>query len=217
MARRIVRTTIQLCCLAVFVFVAVFVLDLRFRVLPTSIHNRFPAQHWHHKGQVVTDITYRACSRMFFSSCSPGEGWIRINKDVNLGSSVFSGQGYVQVMRKKENEFDSERGDMVVLDVRVGRLDPSKDSDGGKWESRPGGIWIKRGKKLVDTAITAVDVLFGADAVEVRPGWAIKGTLSSGIEARLSVQRGQPPEHEAPTLRINEHKRFKIIQIAGMG
>jgi hypothetical protein len=141
------------------------------------------------------------------------EGWTRINKDVYLGETWIS-QGFIHIKRKKEEELDKVAGEKLVVDIRVGRLEPPAE-DGIKWESRPGGIWIRRQTKIVDDAVTAVDVLFGADAVEVRPGWVMReGSLTSGENARITIRKGPPLEFKKPVLRLKDHK-FKIIQISG--
>lgn len=213
MARRIVRTIVQLICLSVLLVTAVFFLDLRYRLLPPRLHNFLPE---HHAGSVITDITYHSCSRVaILSDCTlnPQEGWIRINKDVHLNQGWVK-QGYIHIKRKKEEELDILAGERLVVDIRVGRLEPPTEN-GIKWETRPGGIWIKRQTKIVDDAVTGVDVLFGVDAVEVRPGWMMReGSLTSGENARITLRKGQPVEVVKPVLRLKNHK-FKIIQVSG--
>lgn len=117
----------------------------------------------------------------------------------------------------------------MIVDVSVGRLDPSTGVKGEadeRWEKRPGGLWLKRSSKHrtsdSNNAVTAVDVLFGADAVDPRDGWQVIGTslllASSGEiqEARLSVRRGKQVEPAKPIPRINEHGKFKIMQAADL-
>lgn len=123
-------------------------------------------------------------------------------------------QGYIHIKRKKEEELDTPAGEMLVVDIKVGRLEPPA-GNGIKWETRPGGIWIKRQAKITDDAITGVDVLFGVDAVEVRPGWVMReGSLTSGENARITIRKGPLVEPKKPVLRLKDHK-FKIIQISG--
>jgi len=119
--------------------------------------------------------------------------------------------------------------DRVIVDVRVGRLDPvtsEKDQGAERWESRPGGIWLKRSAARhasdFQKTITAVDVLFGADAEEPRPGWEIRDQAlllsnpGDNQEARLSIRRGSPPPIEAPVLRVNKDGKFKILQVSDL-
>ena len=215
----------QLGALVVFTIVTVWFLDNRFRVLPNALHNVMPA---HHPGLVITDITVTTCSRInLFRSCKyDSDKWHRIEKDLYLGSGWVT-SAYVQIQEKKEEDLLPE--DKIVLDVNVGRLDPSVGAKGEKdekWESRPAGLWLKRSAKRHASdkkeAVTAVDVLFGADAVDPRDGWLMTGTpllldTSGEIhEARLSVRRGKESAHVKPTPRIKENGKFKIMQAADL-
>ena len=164
-----VRTICQLSALAVFTLVVVWSVDKHFRVLPSALHNVMPA---HHPGLVITDITVATCSRVnLFSSCNlDSPSWHRIDKDLYLGKSWVS-SAYVDIQRKREEELLPE--DKVIVDVSVGRLDPSTGVEAEadeSWEKRPAGLWLKRSLKHrtsdSDKVIMAVDVLFGADAVD---------------------------------------------------
>ncbi|CAG8961509.1 hypothetical protein HYFRA_00013860 [Hymenoscyphus fraxineus] len=222
MTRRIVRTICQLGVLAVVTIVFVFFLDNRFRVLPSAIHNVMPA---HHPGLMITDITVTKCSTVnLFTSCKLDEDlWHRIEKDLYLGSGWVS-SAYVHVKRRKEEELLNH--EMVIVDIRVGRLDPTngeKGEENARWESRPGGLWLKRSRKSAadsSKAITAVDVLFGADAVDPRPGWEtvdrplLLNVAGETHEARLSVRRGKPGPPAKIKPRINSDGKFKIMQLA---
>lgn len=203
----------------------IWFLDSRYRVLPTGLHNALPA---HHPGLVVVDITVATCSSVNpLSSCKLDPVvWHRVEKDLYLGHGWVS-SAYIHIKRKEESDLLPE--DKVVLDVSVGKLDPStaKDRDDTeKWEKRPGGIWIKTSGKLgasdSDRAITSVDVLFGADAVDPRDGWELIGTSlllgSSGEmhEPRLSIRRGTPPNPEKPDLHIRDNGKFKILQVSDL-
>jgi hypothetical protein len=169
----------------------------------------------------------RCSSLNIFTSCkSEGRDWHRIEKDLYLGSGWFS-SAYVHIKRKKEDELLPD--DNVILDIAVGRLDPSTGKKGEgdeRWEGRSEGIWIKFSPKRhasnEKTAVTAVDVLFGADAVDPRDGWQINdGSLlldSSGEdhEPRLSIRRGKQVEIKKPVPRIKESGKFKILQLADL-
>ncbi|KAF4627787.1 hypothetical protein G7Y89_g10372 [Cudoniella acicularis] len=225
MTRRIVRTICQLAALTAVSIVVVYFLDNRFRVLPSALHNVMPA---HHPGLVITDITVTTCSQVnLFTSCRlDADEWHRVEKDLYLGTGWVS-SAYVHIKRKKEEELLPE--DKVVVDVKVGRLDPSngqKGEENERWESRPAGLWIKRSAKRhasdSSKAITAVDVLFGADAVDPRNGWQTIGTGllldNSGEiqEAQLSVRRGKPSTPPKAVPRINDNAKFKIMQVSDL-
>lgn len=220
-----VRTAIQLTIVAVLSLCLVIFLDNRYRVLPQKIHNHLPQ---HHPGSVITDIAVAKCSNLNpLSSCKiEGNSWHRIEKDLYLSSKYFS-KAYLYVKRKKEDELLPE--DRVILDVAVGRLDPSTGQKGegdARWDARAEGIWIKHSAKQhasdEKTAVTSVDVLFGADAVDPREGWEIKdGSLlldrSNGDhQARLSIRRGKYVESKKPVPHINDNGRFKILQVADL-
>ncbi|KAJ5732494.1 hypothetical protein N7493_003975 [Penicillium malachiteum] len=224
MARRLVRTGIQLSLFTAFILLIVLFLDNRFSVLPTSIHGHLPM---HYSGFVITDVTVTTCSSLNpFTSCHmDSDVWHRVEKDLYLRSG-WTSAAYVQFQRKKEEELGPD--DKVVIDLKIGRLTPPTEYSGkGEpeiWEPRPGGIWLKRtaSRHASDSgqAVTYVDVLFGADAVDPRPNWEIKDTplLLDGwtekLETRLSIRRGNPTKSKKPVPRINENGKFKVMQLA---
>ncbi|KAF2270819.1 phosphoesteras-like protein [Lojkania enalia] len=226
MTRRIVRTGTQLGFLAFIVFLLVFFLDNRYRVLPQSIHSHLPL---HHEGLVITDITVQTCSTLNpLSACMLDQSkWHRVEKDLYLNTGWVS-RAYVHIKRKREEELTEK--DKVIIDVRVGKLDPAmgeKTQASEKWESRPSGIWIKRSAKRHASdskkSVTAVDVLFGPDAAEPRAGWELVGPgsldLESGAEnkhPKLSIRRGSPVKIEKPVPRIRKDGKFKIMQVSDL-
>ncbi|KAG9240691.1 Metallo-dependent phosphatase-like protein [Calycina marina] len=225
MARRIVRTLFQAGVASIICILFVWIVDSRWRVLPSALHRVMPA---HHPGQVVIDITVKTCNSLNpISSCRLDTSiWHRVDKDLYLKKGWVS-SAYLHVQRKKEEELVP--GDKVIIDVSVGKLNPTmtdQGQDAERWEFRPGGIWLKRSSEPhasdKENAVTAVDILFGADAVDPRDGWSVIGTSllleSSGEEQepRLSVRRGRPATIPKPVPRINEHGKFKILQAADL-
>lgn len=215
------RSSIQLGILTAIILLIVFFLDNRFGVLPDAIHNALPA---HHPGFVITDIDVATCSSLNpLSSCKLDAGkWHRINTDLYLSRGWLQ-HAYVHIQRKRESELSDV--DRVILDVRVGQLDPGKNHGSERWESRRGGIWLKRASKRHASdfakAVTAVGVLFGLDAVEPRPGWHLSNQpllLNAGDnhEAHLTIQRGPPIHVEKPVLRVRKDGKFKILQVADL-
>jgi hypothetical protein len=220
------RAVIQLAVISTIVFLLVFFLDNRYRVLPQSIHSHLPL---HHEGLVITDFTVQTCSTLNpISKCKLDQDkWHRVEKDLYLGSGWLS-RAFVHIKRKKEEELKDD--DKVIIDVRIGKLDPAmgdKSEASAKWESRPAGVWIKRSSKRHASdskkTITAVDVLFGADAVEPRPGWELVpngalhlDTSGGSKEPRLTVRRGQPQKIEKPVPKISKDGKFKIMQISDL-
>ena len=221
-----VRTSIKLGTLIVVIVVLLFLLDNRFNVLPEALHNALPA---HHPGFVVTDINVATCSTLnLLSSCRLDQNkWLRVEKDLYLSNRWLS-HAFIHIERKRESDLTDK--DRVILDLRIGSLDPmlaEKGQGAERWESRQSGIWVKRTSKHRDAdkdqAITAVDVLFGSDSVEARPGWTraaqplvLPDVGGENQGAYLTVRRGIPYEKQTPTLHINSDGKFKVLQVADL-
>lgn len=224
MTRRITRTLGQLGAFIVLVVILVYLADSRFRVLPNSIHQAFPS---HHAGSVITDVQITVCSTANpFSTCRlDPEKWHRIEKDLYLHAGWLK-SAWLHVQRKKEEELTTD--DKVIVGIRISRLDPGvseKGQQAERWESRSGGIWILRSSKRHDSdsdkAVTAVDVLFGADAIDPRPSWSLAQTpllietKPDGHVPRLSFRQGRPKtEHKEIVPRVGKDGRFKILQVS---
>lgn len=220
-----IRNGVQVGTVCLVVLLLLLLLDNQFRVLPQSIHQHVPG---HHEGLVITDITVAFCSTVnVFSSCKfDPRQWHRIEKDLYLNTGWMN-QAYLHISRKKEEELTSDES--VIVDVKCGRLDPAvgeKNKGNEKWESRPGGIWILKSSKRHESdskeAVTAVDVLFGADAVEPRLGWRLLETSMlldaspEAQEAHLTVRSGRLRKVERPSPRIRKDGKFKIMQLADL-
>ncbi|KIX92149.1 uncharacterized protein Z520_12142 [Fonsecaea multimorphosa CBS 102226] len=221
MTRRLVRTGIQLGLIVTIVLFLVVFLDNRYRVLPNAIHSHLPA---HHPGFVVTDLTVVTCSSLNpFSRCTvDGDDWHRVEKDLYLGKGFLS-KAYLYVQRQREDDLNTHAE--VVMDVKIGRLQPSvvdPTSKDERWESRPAGIWIKLSSKRSDKMVTGVDVLFGADAVDPRSNWEIQDISlfidadRESAEPRLTVRKGPAMKVERPVPRIRKDGKFKIMQAADL-
>ena len=102
---------------------------------------------------------------------------------------------------------------------------PARDDSDPGWESRPGGIWVRRGNYTGDSqqVVTDVYVLFGVDAVDPRPHWhllhaplqldAPSDTPAVGLSVRYGRAGSEldiPPE----PLRAKKDGTFKILQIS---
>lgn len=145
--------------------------------------------------------------------------WHRVEKELYLYTSQHSAWLYIALAN--EEELTAE--DLLVIDIRVGDPPPNP-SAGHSWESRPGGIWVLRIKFSgnIDQAVTEVDVLFGADAVDPRPQWTIMpSSLQLNAQpkvpvARLSVLHGRakPRPDARAALRVGKNGKFKIVQIS---
>ncbi|RMZ87787.1 hypothetical protein DV736_g4987, partial [Chaetothyriales sp. CBS 134916] len=217
------RAAIQLAIFFTFAASIIIFLDNRYRVLPSAIHNHLPAPHAH--GYVTTDINIITCSKLgLFSKCAlDGPNWHRVNKDLYLGTS-YTSKAYLYVARKKED--DLKPHEQVLVDIRIGRLQPStidaKASKDSRWVSRPFGLWLKLTTKhpTADELVTGVDVLFGADAVDPRSNWAVQdlGLFldSNAPEPRITFRKGPALKLEKPVPRIRKDGKFKILQVSDM-
>ena len=168
---------------------------------------------------IVTDLT--VCiffPTILFSICELDPRiWHRVKKILYLYTSQQ--RAWLYVTLTNEEKLVSEN--LLVMDIRVGKPNPSSDNS---WESRPGGIWVLRSKfsGKIDQAVTEVDVLFGVDAVDPRPQWTLmRSSLQLNAQpkvpvARLSVLRGRAkPRPDAwAALRVREDGKFKIVQIS---
>lgn len=220
-----VRTSIQLGILTTIVLIVVFFLDNHFGVLPEAIHKALPT---HQPGLIVTDITLATCSSFnLLSSCKldPGK-WHRIETDLYLSRGWLT-HAYIHIERKRESELTDN--DRVIHDVHVGKVKPAaseKDRGTERWEPRPGGIWLKRTAKRHASdsikTVTAVDILFGTDAVEPRPGWhlskepLILSNPGDNEEARLTIRHGPEILAEKPILHVRKDGKFKILQVSDL-
>ncbi|WQF76998.1 Putative calcineurin-like phosphoesterase domain, ApaH type, metallo-dependent phosphatase [Colletotrichum destructivum] len=170
--------------------------------------------------QVVTDLDVRISPEVPSSTCEPGsQVWHRIEKELYLYTSQERAWLYVRLA----NEEELAAEDLLVMDIRVGDPPPRPSSD-GSWDFRPGGIWVLRSmfSGMIDKAVTAVDVLFGMDAVDPRPQWTLMPSSLQlngkpmGSVPRLSVLHGRSkPRPEArAALRAREDGKFRIVQIS---
>ncbi|WQF86628.1 Putative calcineurin-like phosphoesterase domain, ApaH type, metallo-dependent phosphatase [Colletotrichum destructivum] len=169
--------------------------------------------------QVVTDLTVWISPTTSPSSCKlDPRKWHLMEKDLYLYTSQQSTWLYVALA----NEENLEAEDLLVMDIRVGDPPPNHSS-GRSWESRPGGIWVLRSmfSRINGKYVTEVDVLFGKDAVDPRPQWALMpSSLQLGQPkvpvARLSILHGRvrPKADDRPVLRVREDGKFKIVQIS---
>lgn len=171
---------------------------------------------------VITDLTVCTSSPNSPPTCELDPRiWHRIEKDLYLHESQQSAWVYIAVA----NEEELAAEDLVVIDIRVGESEPPPNpSSAHSWESRSGGIWVLRNKfsGQTDQAVTEVDVLFGVDAVDPRPQWAL---MRSSLQldgqskipvARLSILHGRakPKPDVRAALRVKKDGTFKIVQVS---
>ncbi|ODQ51425.1 Metallo-dependent phosphatase, partial [Saitoella complicata NRRL Y-17804] len=160
----------------------------------------------------IRDITVVTCNKWralrVFGSCSRS-GWERVDRDLFLRKGWIQ-QAFVLIDRRASSDDKS-----VIREVRSGRL--AFAETGIAWEYRPGGIWIQREAAAPHDAVTGVDILYGIDAVEVRPGWSlVRGGTLEHSEAHLSIRHGVIKTFRKPEVRVNANGKFKVLQVADL-
>lgn len=212
-----------------------FIVDRQYSILPPSFQTRLLLQP---PGHVVIDIKIESC--ILKSGCpqSSKDGWYRVPKELGLGKR-WSQSSFIYVKRVDEKTLGA--GSNMVLDATVADsklesntppnyvikdINPEADSqpltlsDISKagWVKRDHGLWIKLGKGHMNTAVTAVDVLFGEDAVDPRLSWRLNDGFIDGLSSqpRLSVRIGPRQEKPEVTLRVQKSGKFKVLQLADL-
>jgi hypothetical protein len=186
-------------------------------VTPSTPHPALVVAH-----PVVTDLTVR----IFPPTVSPSTCeldrriWHRVEKELYLNTSHQRAWLYLALASEEKLVTEDL---LVVVDIAVGESHPNSSS-GHSWERRPGGIWILRSKfsGKIDQAVTEVEVLFGIDAVDPRPQWALmQSSLQLNAQpevpvARLSILYGRanPRPESRAALRVRDDGKFKIVQIS---
>ena len=170
---------------------------------------------------IVTDLTIQFCSSIDVTSNNASDSgrWHRLEKDLYLHTDQQSAWLYIGQAKEK----DLSTSDLVVTDIKISEERPIAGSK-ASWEPRPGGIWLSRSNytNASQRAVTDVDVLFGADAVEPRPQWTL---LQSQLQlnaptkvpvAKLSIRHGKanPKRDPGITLRARDDGKFKVVQIS---
>lgn len=168
---------------------------------------------------VITDLTLSF--RSTFDEDAPNtldrQKWHRVEKELYLHTLPQS--AWLYIAHTREDRLSPN--DDVVTDVKVSEAEPNDASD-GSWESRPGGIWLQRRSyaRSRHRGLTGIDVLFGVDAVDPRPGWTLlqtplklRGSQDVAV-ARLSLRAGAVRKIPQAKLRINENGKFKIMQVS---
>lgn len=110
-----------------------------------------------------------------------------------------------------------------MFDISVGDHPPSRSTQVGEWEQRPGGIWLLRKPfdNNVSHCVTGVNILFGTDAIDTRPRWTLSEaplTTSANpglLAARLSIHRGrQESKLQSPVPIFALDYKFRMLQIS---
>ncbi|KAK0279151.1 hypothetical protein LTR35_008886 [Friedmanniomyces endolithicus] len=168
---------------------------------------------------VVTDLSI-CFGAALLDRDAETQKWHHMEKDLLLHTS--DQQAWLQLEQKQATELTF--GELVLKSIWVGAPPHSAEAY-GKWEGRPGNIWLLRVEYRGDvgTVVTGIDVLFGTDAVDPRPGWSlIPSPLSLDAPpevpvAKVTVRHGRPrasPVAPDTLLRAGHDGKFKIVQIS---
>jgi hypothetical protein len=165
----------------------------------------------------IVDVTIQECTRWrWFEGRSKCTRLVRDGWEISGGDLLLdTGKNRVHLFIKREIESPPME---ALVDVRISRERPGTTNEG--WESRPGGIWIKRARVTnVGQAVTAIDFIHGKDVRELRRGrqFVVGGPLHLKQQhVNLSYRIGLLPPREFPILKITTRKPYKVLQIAGI-
>lgn len=164
-----------------------------------------------------------------------GADWIRVDKDLCLGLSWFRKE-VLWVKKISRTDYrkvldETHLTDEVVIDISVQDPEPEFDIsteqelNKKEWEYRSNNVWLKYGPHNDKNVVTAVDVLFGQDAVDPRPDWnfvesSIKDVCGIvGYSAFITFRKGPKVDykrHYNKPLVMNDKDEFKILQVADL-
>lgn len=142
--------------------------------------------------------------------------------DGQKGEDIVNDKGETVGQRPKEARSLASSRHELLIEYEIPT--PQQLAERG-WVDKGHGIWARYGASTDRRAITAIDVLFGADAVEPRPNWKLVShgplvDVGSAPErpAFLSIRRGPRADYKKyqPTLKINKDGKFKILQVADL-
>lgn len=92
------------------------------------------------------------------------------------------------------------------------------------WVAKSNGVWAKYGRYKTKYPVTAIDLLFGHDAVEPRPNWKLIKTPLQGINSNkypafITFRKGPKMDYKKnyrKSLNFNSNGKFKILQVADL-
>ncbi|KAK4502221.1 hypothetical protein PRZ48_005646 [Zasmidium cellare] len=166
---------------------------------------------------VITDVTISFTNTTSAELEASSNDWSRIDKDLYLRQGQTQ-TAWLHVQSKEKETLEDQ--DWVVTQIAVQGLSP-----GSSWEQRPLGMWILRGEvgqSDPGAFVTDLDVLFGTDAVDPRPGWtlgrnAFQLDLPTDVPlARLTVRHGTERPKPEVFLTTRPDGMFKIVQISDL-
>lgn len=140
------------------------------------------------------------------------------NNEIALGDDDTFKKHPITLRRRK---VENSHHDLV----NYMRIPPEKEIKESGWVKKDASIWVKYGEAN-DNAVSGIDILFGADALDPRPNWNIlKHPLENlGFKAnmypRLTIRRGPKVDYSSktytPALKFRSDGKFKVLQVADL-
>lgn len=161
-----------------------------------------------------------------------GEEKQNSNKETEkLNEDIEKVDGMPESQEENSDSKDGKEKRSIETDLSSLKMDyeiPTKKQLNERgWMYKFNGIWVKYEPYSSKRALTAIDVLFGKDAVDPRPNWnLIKDSPLVGIdhsanrEPFITFRRGpkldyKSSEFQVP-LKVQSDGRFKILQVADL-
>lgn len=140
---------------------------------------------------------------------------------------VFGEEDY-QSLKGESSKSNSKRtteSDRNDLELKY-TIPTKKELEGKGWVHKSDGIWVQYTSSSETLFVTAIDILFGTDAVDPRPNWKLlSGYLQNigathGKEPKLTIRKGPKIDFHSkeyrPELKFNGDGKFKILQVADL-
>lgn len=135
-----------------------------------------------------------------------------------------------QKQQNKKNGNNKKNGKREVVSdskqlKRVLYMPTKEQVQESGWRYKSNGIWLKYGPHDEKNAVSAIDLLFGHEAVDPRPNWRlIKCPLRdvsnpSDLPVYITFRKGPRIDYKKQyglPLKMNQEDKFKILQVADM-
>lgn len=230
--RRLARVLGRLALTLALAGAAIFLFDLWYDILPSSLQTRLP---FHENKPVIVDIKIETCGLL--STCpETNEFWQKQPKDLYLKTS-WTSHAYIYTHFVNQDDLGWDQDVIVAIahspnskelpaevieETEVSSIEAATPKEKAlrlQWKHVGHGLWVKYDKHRPGKAVTAVKVLYSPSAQYRVPGWKIPSSnIDLGkAEPRLAYRIGPEAANPAlPTLRFNKNGRFKVAQLADL-
>ncbi|KAI5954055.1 hypothetical protein CANMA_004894 [Candida margitis] len=175
--------------------------------------------------QKLLDRTQLADEVVIEIAASDPEADFNVKGSQELQVPAYVVQDYLKSLSQTSDELSQKASSKQNKGGGVGSIPTREELSKSGWEHSSNGLWLKYGPHDSKGAITAIDVLFGSDAVDPRPNWnfvesSIKDVCSLvGYSAFLTYRRGPRVDYKKrynKPLVMNKNDEFKILQVADL-